>query len=154
MGSFLELIVIRANSDAARAVAVAAEWIASPKPLRGRAGLSPHAPYTTKPDLLEACAATGLPMAMHLAESAEEDEMFRQGTGALYERLAAAGREMADCGHASPIAHAKHHGVLRAGTLAIHGNYLDDNDIRLLTESGASLVHCPRSGRESLSRHR
>jgi cytosine/adenosine deaminase-related metal-dependent hydrolase len=145
MGSFLELIVIRANSDAAQAVADLADWIANHKPPRGHAGLSPHAPYTTKPDLLKACAATGLPLAMHLAESVEEDEMFRQGAGALYERLAAAGREMADCGSGSPIEHAKRHGVLREGTLAIHGNYLDDDDIRLLAENQVSLVHCPRS---------
>ncbi|MDE2680965.1 MAG: amidohydrolase family protein [Verrucomicrobiota bacterium] len=143
--SFLELIVIRANSDAAQAVADAVDWIASHKPPRGHVGLSPHAPYTTKPDLLEACAATDLLMAMHLAESAEEDEMFRQGTGALYERLAGAGREMDDCGSSSPVTHAKRHGVLRDGTIGIHGNYLDDDDIRLLAENQVNLVHCPRS---------
>jgi cytosine/adenosine deaminase-related metal-dependent hydrolase len=145
MVSFLELIVIRAHSDAAQAVADAANWIANHKPPRGHAGLSPHAPYTTKPELLEACATTGLPMAMHLAESAEEDEMFRQGSGPLYERLSRAGREMADCGSGSPIAHAKRHGVLRSGMLAIHGNYLDDDDISLLAGNQVSLVHCPRS---------
>jgi cytosine/adenosine deaminase-related metal-dependent hydrolase len=107
--------------------------------------LSPHAPYTTNPDLLEACAATDLPMAMHLAESAEEDEMFRQGSGPLYERLAAAGREMADCGRGSPIAHANRSGLLSENLIAIHGNYLDDDDIRLLAENHVSLVHCPRS---------
>ena len=145
MVSFLELIVIRANSDAAQAVADATDWIASHKPPRGHAGLSPHAPYTTKPELLEVCAATGLSLAMHLAESAEEDEMFRQGTGVLYERLSGAGREMADCGSGSPIVHAKRHGVLSENLLAIHGNYLDDDDIRLLAENQVSLVHCPRS---------
>jgi cytosine/adenosine deaminase-related metal-dependent hydrolase len=52
---------------------------------------------------------------------------------------------MVDCGSGSPIEHAKRHGVLREGTLAIHGNYLDDDDIRLLAENQVSLVHCPRS---------
>jgi cytosine/adenosine deaminase-related metal-dependent hydrolase len=145
MLSFLELIVIRTESDAAQAVTAAAEWIAKHKPPRGHAGLSPHAPYTTKPDLLKACVATDLPMAMHLAESAEEDEMFRQGSGPLYERLSAAGRAMEDCGGVSPIAHAYRHGLLNNNLLAIHGNYLDDNDIRLLAENQVSLVHCPRS---------
>ena len=145
MLSFLELIVIRTESDAAQAVTTAAEWIAKHKPPRGHAGLSPHAPYTTKPDLLKACVATDLPMAMHLAESAEEDEMFRQGSGPLYDRLSAAGRAMADCGGVSPIAHAHRHGLLNNNLLAIHGNYLDDNDIRLLAENQVSLVHCPRS---------
>jgi len=145
MVSFLELIVIHAQSDAVQAVAEAADWIANYKSPRGHAGLSPHAPYTTKPDLLEACAATDLPMAIHLAESAEEDEMFRQGSGLLFEKLSGTGREMADCGGISPTTHAERHGVLRKGTLAIHGNYLDDDDIRLLADNQVSVVHCPRS---------
>ena len=145
VASFLELLVIRAQSDTAQAVADATNWIASHKPPSGHAGLSPHAPYTTNPDLLEACAATDLPMAMHLAESAEEDEMFRQGSGPLYERLAAAGREMADCGRGSPIAHANRSGLLSENLIAIHGNYLDNDDIHLLAENHVSLVHCPRS---------
>ncbi|MBT5846277.1 MAG: amidohydrolase family protein [Verrucomicrobiales bacterium] len=145
VASFLEMIVTRAQSDTAQAVADATNWIASHKPPRGHAGLSPHAPYTTNPDLLEACAATDLPMAMHLAESAEEDEMFRQGSGPLYERLAVAGRQMADCGSGSPIAHAHRSGLLSENLLAIHGNYLDDDDIHLLAENHVSLVHCPRS---------
>ncbi len=145
VASFLEMIVTRAQSDTAQAVADATNWIASHKPPRGHAGLSPHAPYTTNPVLLEACAARDLPMAMHLAESAEEDEMFRQGSGPLYEWLAAAGREMADCGRGSPIAHAHRSGLLSENLIAIHGNYLDDDDIHLLAENHVSLVHCPRS---------
>ncbi len=145
VASFLEMIVTRAQSDAAQAVADATNWIASHKPPRGQAGLSPHAPYTTNSDLLEACAATDLPMAMHLAESAEEDEMFRQGSGPLYEWLAAAGRQMADCGSGSPIVHAHRSGLLSENLIAIHGNYLDDDDIHLLAENHVSLVHCPRS---------
>lgn len=145
MISFLELIVIRTQSDAQQAVTDATGWVANHKPPRGHVGLSPHAPYTTKPDLLEACASTGLPLAMHLAESAEEDEMFRQGKGALYERLAAVGRVMADCGVGSPTAHAQRYGLLSKNLLAVHGNYLDDDDIRLLAENQVSLIHCPRS---------
>jgi len=145
MVSFLELIVIRAQSNAAQAVSDAVEWITNHNPPRGHAGLSPHAPYTTKPDLLEICAATGLPMAMHLAESIEEDQMFRRASGLLYQRLAEVGRAMADCDGSSPVAHAQRHGMLRGNLLAIHGNYLDDDDIRLLAENHVSLAHCPRS---------
>ncbi len=145
MVSFLELIVLREQSDASQAVTEAVEWINTHSPPRGRVGLSPHAPYTTKPDLLQACAATGLPLAMHLAESIEEDAMFREGRGPLFDRIAKAGRVMDDCGGVSPVAHAHRHGVLREGALAIHGNYLDDADIELLAKSRVSLVHCPRS---------
>mgnify|MGYP001170902215 CR=1 FL=1 len=145
MVSFIELIVMRSESDASKVVADAAEWIANHSPDSGHVGLSPHAPYTTKPNLLDACVATHLPLAIHLAESEEEEEMFRQGGGLLFDRLTGTGRDMADCGLGSPTAHVERHGVLREGTLAIHGNYLDDEDIRLLAKHRVSVVHCPRS---------
>lgn len=148
MISYLELIVLRANSDSRREVRVANDWACAHSPQRGCVGLSPHSPYTTKPDLLEACSKLiGVLLAMHLAESAEEDEMFRQGSGAMYEMMASAGRDMSDCGKKSPLAHAASFGVLNDRLLGIHGNYLNDADIQTLANSGVSLVHCPRSHR-------
>ena len=149
--SFLELIVIRDESDAAQVIADAVDWINTNQPPLGQVGLSPHAPYTTKSEMLKACAGIALPMkmpmpmAMHLAESAEEDEMFRKASGPLYDWLAKAGRGMADCGNASPIVLAERQGLLCKNLLGIHGNYLDEEDIRLLAENKVSLVHCPRS---------
>ena len=97
---------------------------------------------------MEACSKLiDVPLAMHLAESAEEDEMFRQGSGAMYEMMASAGRDMSDCGKKSPLAHAASFGVLNDRLLGIHGNYLNDADIQTLANSGVSLVHCPRSHR-------
>ena len=146
MISYLELIVLRAKSDSRREVKEANDWACAYSPPRGCVGLSPHAPYTTKPDLLEACSKLiDVPLAMHLAESADEDEMFRQGSGALYEMMASAGRDMSDCGKHSPLAHAAYFGMLSERLLVIHGNYLNDADIQVLADSGASLVHCPRS---------
>ena len=145
MFSFIELIVMRAESDANKVVVDTVEWIANHAPERMHVGLSPHAPYTTKPELLEACVATHLPLAIHLAESVEEDEMFRQGSGRLFDWLSGTGRIMTDCGHRSPTAHLERHGVLREGTLVVHGNYLNDDDIHLLGKNKVSLVHCPRS---------
>ena len=50
-------------------------------------GLSPHAPYSVHPRLLAAVialsAAERVPVAMHLAESREELELLRHGTGPL-----------------------------------------------------------------------
>ena len=71
--------------------------------------------------------------------------MFCEGSGPLYQRLANVGRDMSDCGGYSPVAQMARHGVLNDKLLAVHGNYLDDNDICLLAEGGTSLAHCPRS---------
>ncbi len=53
----------------------------------GITGLSPHAPYSVHPELLAAVialsAAEQVPVAMHLAESREELELLRHGTGPL-----------------------------------------------------------------------
>ena len=146
MVSFLELIVLHAKSDSQREIGEASDWARVNTPPRGCVGISPHAPYTTKPDLLEACAKlTDMPQAMHLGESADEDEMFHQGSGALYEMMALAGRDMSDCGKHSPLAHVACFGMLSERLLLIHGNYLNHADIQVLANSGASLVHCPRS---------
>ena len=146
MVSFLELIVLRAKSDSQREIRAANNWASVNTPPRGCVGISPHSPYTTKPDLLKECAKlTDVPLAMHIGESSDEDEMFHQGSGALYEMMASAGRDMSDCGKKSPLAHAASFGVLNDRFLGIHGNYLSDADIQTLADCGASLAHCPRS---------
>ena len=52
-------------------------------------GISPHAPYTVHPQLLECLVeealARKLPVAMHLAESAEELALLADGTGPFRE---------------------------------------------------------------------
>ncbi len=55
---------------------------------RVRLGISPHAPYTCSVELYAACAALGLPVQTHLAESPAERRVARRGHG----RLDAAGR--------------------------------------------------------------
>ena len=82
---------------------------------------------------------------MHLAESADESDMFFKGSGPLYRRLANVGRDMSDCGGHSLVEHASRQGLVNKKLLAVHGNYIDENDIRLLAESGASVAYCPRS---------
>src|SRR5690606_17760242 len=54
-------------------------------------GVSPHAPYTVHPQLLGRLVALAcerkLPLAMHVAESREELELLRDGTGPFQELL-------------------------------------------------------------------
>ena len=147
--SFLEFIVVRPESDSLSVVREIVNWLQSNESPRGAVGLSPHAPYTVKSDALLQCAEAskehGWRMSMHLAESADESAMFLDGGGPLYMRLANVGRDMSDCGDHSSVERASHHGLLNEKLLAVHGNYLDDNDIGLLAESGSSVAHCPRS---------
>ena len=52
-------------------------------PTACRLGVSPHAPYTCTLDVYEACAALGLPMQTHLAESPAERPLARRRDGRL-----------------------------------------------------------------------
>jgi cytosine/adenosine deaminase-related metal-dependent hydrolase len=116
---------------------------------RCRAGLSPHAPYSTVPELLRRAATTararGWLLSTHVAESAEEFEMFRHRRGALFEWLVRNGRDPGDCGGVSPVQHLARHGMLGPDLLAVHANYLAAGDAELLARHGVTVVHCPRS---------
>jgi len=115
-------------------------------------GLSPHAPYTVHPRLLRALVALGqdfqVPLAMHLAESREELELLNNGTGPFRESLERLGAW-------DPSAEARLPRVLdyleqlsaAPRALAVHGNYLDDAELRFLAEHSGrmSLVYCPRT---------
>jgi 5-methylthioadenosine/S-adenosylhomocysteine deaminase len=48
---------------------------------RVRLGVSPHAPYTCTAELYAECAALGLPLATHLAESVAERSFLLDGSG-------------------------------------------------------------------------
>jgi aminodeoxyfutalosine deaminase len=114
----------------------------------GWAGLSPHAPYSTSPELLrlsaEAARQRHWPLAIHVAESAEEFEMYTQARGPMFDWLQTQ-RTMSDCGHGSPVQHLHRHAALGENLLAVHANYLAPADANLLGRSQSSVVHCPRS---------
>ncbi len=115
---------------------------------RNAGGLAPHAPYSTRLALLrlvaKAARERGVLLSMHLAESQEEFDMFRHARGPMFEWLRPQ-RDVADCGRHSPVRHAAEAGLLTSRTILAHVNYLDDGDTALLSASGASVVHCPRS---------
>jgi cytosine/adenosine deaminase-related metal-dependent hydrolase len=85
----------------------------------------------------------------HLAESRDEMSMFRSATGALYEFLQSIGRDMSDCGKATPLELF----VRRLGDtglpywLLVHLNELTSGDFDSLARLGMqlSIAHCPRS---------
>jgi cytosine/adenosine deaminase-related metal-dependent hydrolase len=146
--SFLEMIGIKGHHQPRAVVQEAVERIVSLKGWRGRAGLSPHAPYSTVPELLRLSARTARRhnwrLATHLAESALEFEMFARGRGEMFDWLQRSGRDMSDCGLGSPVQHLERCGVLSERLLAAHANYLGKTDAALLARRKVHVVHCPR----------
>lgn len=116
---------------------------------RNRAWLSPHAPYSTVPELLQRTARVarkrGWRASIHVAESQEEFEMFQRAGGRMFEWLKRNGRDMADCGHGSPVAHLARNKLLGENVLAVHANCLARGDATLLAKNKTNVVHCPRS---------
>ena len=147
--SFLEMISIRPDRQPARVLQEAVDRVESLGAARCRAGLSPHAPYTTVPELLRLTARTARRrrwrLTTHVAESAIEYEMFARGRGAMFDWLQRSGRDISDCGLGSPVEHLERCGLLGGNLLAAHANYLGRKDAALLGKCGVHVVHCPRS---------
>ena len=112
-------------------------------------GLSPHSPYTSGPELLQAVHAIAaekrVPLAIHVAESAAEIELLCGGTGPL---AAVAGRTA--FGFTAPgtstVRYLHDLGVL-SGATAVHCCHISDEDIGLLAAEARGVVTCPRSNR-------
>jgi cytosine/adenosine deaminase-related metal-dependent hydrolase len=149
--SFLEMIGITGRRKPEAIVREALEKVDSLDLGRCCAGLSPHAPYSTVPELLrlsaDAARKRGLRMCVHVAESAQEFEMFVHGRGEMHNWLRRSTRDMADCGLGSPVKHLARCGVLGENLLAIHANCLAKGDAALLGKHKVHVVHCPRSHR-------
>jgi len=107
-----------------------------------------HAPYSVSPALFRALAArVPGPRSVHLAESREECEFLRSGSGAWRQILEARGRwsprwRPPGCG---PVAYLDSLGWLRHDSLLVHGVQLTEAEIRRVADSGATIVTCPRS---------
>ena len=147
--SFLEMIAISPKSSPVQIVDDARRHACLHPHRYSRGGISPHAPYSTTPELLRLAAAAAstfeLPMSIHVAESGMEFEMFMQGKGLMFEWIKRSGRSMSDCGHGSPIRHLERCGILGRRTVAVHANYLARGDTAILARTGTHVAHCPRS---------
>jgi cytosine/adenosine deaminase-related metal-dependent hydrolase len=147
--SLLEMTGVKSGRAAAHILKEALDKIASlPSNKRCRAGLLPHAPYSTRPELLRMAAAAAwdlkLPLSSHVAESSDEFDMFLRAQGPFYDWLVSQ-RIVADYGLGSPTQHMARNGMLGPNFIAIHANYLAAGDAELLAESRSSIVHCPKS---------
>jgi len=147
--SFLEMTGVKSRREPRFVLDDAVRKIESLPVSRGSAGLSPHAPYSTMPELLRLSAATarakGWRLVTHVAESDLELEMFSHARGEMFDWLQRNERDMSDCGLGSPVQHLERHGYLADNLLAVHVNYLAPDDAALLGRRGVSVAHCPRS---------
>lgn len=112
-------------------------------------GLSPHAPHTVCPTLLEKAIDQNVPVAMHLAETLEELQLLRYHTGPLLTMM-----QHADADYdpkfvllgKRPLDYLQ---LLSSApsVFIIHGNYLDDEELQFLAahRDTMSVVYCPRS---------
>ncbi|MDX1934020.1 MAG: amidohydrolase family protein [Capsulimonadales bacterium] len=111
-------------------------------------GISPHAPYTVRPDLFAALAEWSqeedLPQTIHLAETQAEVDLIRNGTGPFAEMFDRRGIRWKTPG-VSPTRYLADCGALLPGTLVVHTVHLDADDIARLKEAGCAIAHCPKS---------
>ena len=147
--SFLEMTGVKSRHEPRFVLDEAVRKIQSLPVSRGGAGLSPHAPYSTLPELLRLSAASaremGWRLVTHVAESDLELEMFVHARGEMFDWLQRNERDMSDCGLGSPVQHLERQGYLADNLLAVHVNYLAPGDAALLERRGVSVAHCPRS---------
>lgn len=131
---------------------VAREHLRQPRGTRVLSGLSPHAPYTVHPDLfarsIDLAAVRAAPIAFHLAESPDELELLRSGTGPFYDYLSARGFWVPEAipPGTRPIDYLR---VMARcpRSLVVHGNYLDDVEQAFVAQNRdrMSVIYCPRT---------
>jgi 5-methylthioadenosine/S-adenosylhomocysteine deaminase len=115
--------------DKADALRLARTWRSAHSRLSAVFG--PSTPFLCTRELLEwardRAADLGIGLQIHLAETRYEVDYVTLETGLR------------------PVAYAHSLGLLRPGVTAVHCVHVDDREIDLLAESGATVVHCPKS---------
>ncbi|MBV6496947.1 MAG: hypothetical protein DYH05_04410 [Acidobacteria bacterium ACB1] len=113
-----------------------------------RVALSPHSPYTVGSELFELLAQYSIlnriPLSIHAAESADEIELLRQGTGlfsTFYEKFDVEWSSP----FSTPIEYLERLGVLATRPLLAHCVRVTDTDIERIAANGATIAHCPKS---------
>ncbi|SEE68347.1 amidohydrolase family protein [Jiangella alba] len=96
---------------------------------RIRVGFGPHATDTCSPRLLRRIAALAAErdtfVSIHVAQSRNEVEQVRARHGR------------------TPVEYLHDTGLLGPRTVVAHGVYVEDGDLALLRDSGATVAHCP-----------
>ena len=113
-----------------------------------RVGVSPHAPYSVSDALFAAVGAyaerEGLPLAVHIAESAAEDDLVIRAAGPFAQFLRGRGIAVERRAY-GPIQLIDAAGLLRRSTLLIHGVRASASDVARMADTGCGIAHCPAS---------
>ena len=104
-------------------------------------GVSPHAPFTCTLEVYAACAALGLPLATHLAESTAEREFLLTGVG----DWSAFAHMLVPPPGTTGIRMLAAAGLLDGRVMAAHCVDVDADEIELLAAHDVGVAHCPRS---------
>jgi cytosine/adenosine deaminase-related metal-dependent hydrolase len=156
--AFHELFGFRAGSaesilDAAAARLEAIDGDDDVRSARHRllAVLTPHAAHTTSHALLKAlggrAVASGEILSIHVAETEEEMQLLRDGTGPFKDFLIErdAWEPSFKPPGMTPVEYLDRLGVLTPRTLAVHCIHIDSQDLSRLQSRGVTVVTCPRS---------
>lgn len=119
-----------------------------PEPSRLHYVPTPHALYSTHPDVVRAlmpALTKGRPMTIHLAEHAAERAFLRDGGGPLSAFYQARGLTAFAAPGLDPIAYARSLGLLRPNMAVVHLSDARPEELDGLAESGVTAILCPRS---------
>ncbi len=129
-----------------------------PSPQRNTAlvhfGFSPHTPYTVSEAVLRIirnkAQKEAIPLTMHVAESKDETLLLQRKKSGLRKLYEFAGWDLdrAPMGSSS-FEYLNEIGFLSANLLAVHAVQVTDKDIDIIQKKKVSLVHCPRSNKET-----
>ena len=111
-------------------------------------GLSPHATYTTTPELWQYVRnhpdLAKRPISVHLSESQEEMDLFQKQSGPMHDWFDTI-KHLPKWGIGSPVQLLESKQALREGMIIIHANCLNEADLQTLARRKTGIVHCPRS---------
>ncbi len=114
-------------------------------------GISPHAAYTTSPQLLKKIAALAekkkLLSCVHVSGSMDEYNFVKYGSGPLAHRF----KELLGWNDVlwqpmgtSPVKYLAQWDVFKTPTIAAHCIHVDEQDLDVLVKNKVKIVHCPR----------
>jgi cytosine/adenosine deaminase-related metal-dependent hydrolase len=113
-------------------------------------GLSPHAPYSAADEVYRWATKMSeehaYRLCTHAAESREELQFLRDGSGPLADHLRSYGCSDADIAAVARGLHPIDHlepALRRGRLLLVHCNYIEDAHIHRIRKHGASVAYCP-----------
>jgi cytosine/adenosine deaminase-related metal-dependent hydrolase len=149
---FRELLGLSPERTAEQMRLAVAHLDAAPTGAKSRVvrGLSPHAPYSVRPELfrqaVSLAAAYRAPVAVHLAETTAERELLERGTGELAEMLREFGVWHDGLFPGEPLVESLKTLAAAPRGLVVHGNYLTDEETDFLAGCPhLTVVYCPRT---------